>query len=69
MFTADLDLTKAGPYYGDRDSDIDETIQSVERLKGFDVETYLTSHGKGIFDGGPKNINRYLEIFFCGRKD
>jgi glyoxylase-like metal-dependent hydrolase (beta-lactamase superfamily II) len=64
MFTADLDLTKAGPYYGDRGSDIDETIQSLERLKAFDVETYLTSHGKGIFDGGPENIDRYLEIIF-----
>ncbi len=64
MFTADLDLTKAGPYYGDRDSDIDETIQSLERLKCFDVETYLTSHGKGIFDEGPQNIDRYLEIIF-----
>ena len=64
MFTADLDLTKAGPYYGDRGSDIDETIQSLKRLKAFDVETYLTSHGKGIFDGGPENIDRYLEIIF-----
>jgi hydroxyacylglutathione hydrolase len=64
MFTADLDLTKAGPYYGDRGSDIDETIQSLKRLKAFEVETYLTSHGKGIFDGGPENIDRYLEIIF-----
>ena len=64
MFTADLDLTKGGPYYGDRGSDIDETIQSLKRLKAFEVETYLTSHGKGIFDGGPENIDRYLEIIF-----
>jgi glyoxylase-like metal-dependent hydrolase (beta-lactamase superfamily II) len=62
MFTADLDLTKAGPYYGDRGSDIEETIRSLERLKTFEVETYLASHGKGIFDGDPANIDRYLEI-------
>ncbi|MBI5966584.1 MAG: MBL fold metallo-hydrolase [Deltaproteobacteria bacterium] len=64
MFTADLDLTKAGPYYGDRGSDIEETIQSLKRLKTFEVETYLTSHGKGIFDGDPANIDRYLEIIY-----
>lgn len=62
MFTADLDLTKGGPYYGDRGSDIDETIRSLERLKTFEVETYLTSHGKGIFDGDPAHIDRYLKI-------
>jgi len=59
-----LDLTKAGPYYGDRTSDIDETIRSLERLKTFDVEIYLTTHGKGILEGDPEHINRYLEVIF-----
>ena len=62
MFTADLDLSKAGPYYGDRGSNIDETIRSLERLRAFEVETYLTSHGKGIFDGDPAHLDRYLKI-------
>ena len=64
MFTADLDLIKAGPYYGDPGSEIEETIQSLERLKTFDVETYLTAHGKGIHDGNPAHIDRYLEIIY-----
>ena len=64
MFTADLDLTTAGPYYGDRTSDIDQTIRSLELLKTFEVETYLTGHGKGIFEGDPGYINRYLEVIF-----
>jgi glyoxylase-like metal-dependent hydrolase (beta-lactamase superfamily II) len=64
MFTADLDLTKAGPYYGDRTSDIDETIRSLERLKTFEVETYLTAHGKGILEGDSGHIDRYLEVIF-----
>jgi hydroxyacylglutathione hydrolase len=62
MFTADLDLSKAGPYYGDRGSNIDETIRSLERLRTFEVETYLTAHGKGVFDGNPAHLDRYLEI-------
>ena len=64
MFTADLDLTRAGPYYGDRGSDIDKTIRSLERLKTFEVETYLTSHGKGILEGDPEYIDRYLAVIF-----
>jgi len=64
MFTADLDLTKAGPYYGDPTSDIDETIRSLEHLKTFEVKTYLTSHGKGILEGDPGHIDRYLRVIF-----
>ena len=64
LFTADLDLTKAGPYYGDRTSDIEETIQSLEHLKSFPADFYLTSHGKGIFKGHPGFIDRYIEIIF-----
>ncbi len=62
MFTGDLDLTSAGPYYGDGGSHIEETLFSLERLKTYDVETYLTSHGKGIFDGDPAHIDRYAKI-------
>ena len=64
MYTADLDLTKAGPYYGDRGSDIDETIHSLKRLKTFEVETYLTAHGRGVLEGDPGHIDRYLEVIF-----
>jgi len=64
LFTADLDFTKAGPYYGDRTSDIDETIQSLERLKGYPADVYLTSHGKGVFEDTPGVIDRYLNIIF-----
>lgn len=62
LFTADLDLTKAGPYYGDPASDIEETIHSLELLKTLEVETYLTAHGKGILEGDPEYIDRYLEV-------
>ncbi len=64
LFTADLDLTKAGPYYGDPASDIDETIHSLKLLRTFEVETYLTSHGKGILEADPEHIDGYLEVIF-----
>lgn len=62
LFTADLDLTRAGPYYADRTSDIESTIRSLERLKTIPAETYLTSHGRGIYEGRPEYIDRYLRL-------
>jgi len=64
LFTADLDLTRVGPYYADRTSDIEKTIRSLELLKGVKAETYLTAHGKGIYEGDPAVIDRYLKIIF-----
>lgn len=62
LFTADLDLVKAGPYYGDRDSDIDDTIRSLERLAEIEVDTYLSAHGRiGVYDGDPAHIQKYLD--------
>jgi len=65
LFTADLDLTRAGPYYADRTSDIEKTIRSLERLKRIPAETYLTAHGKGVYEGDPAYIDRYLQIIYA----
>ncbi|HPJ93180.1 MAG TPA: MBL fold metallo-hydrolase [Deltaproteobacteria bacterium] len=62
LFLADMDLTRIGPYYGDPGSDLDLTICSLKRLAEFDVDVYLTSHGKGIYEGNPELIRRYLDI-------
>jgi glyoxylase-like metal-dependent hydrolase (beta-lactamase superfamily II) len=64
LFTGDLDLTRVGPYYADRTSSLEETIQSLNRLKAYQAETYLTAHGKGIYQGDPAYIDRYLNIIF-----
>ena len=57
-----VDLTRTGPYYADRTSDIEKTIRSLERLKEIPAETYLTAHGKGVREGDPAYIDRYLRI-------
>jgi len=65
LFLADLDLVKFGPYYGDKASSIDDTIQSLERLAGIAADVYLVSHGKeGILDGDPAHIQRYLDVIY-----
>jgi len=62
LYLADLDLTKAGPYYGDIASSLEDTVTSLERLASIDVDVYLTAHGKGIYDGDPEHIHRYVKV-------
>ena len=62
LFLGDYDLTRTGPYYADRASSIEDTVESLERLKGYEAETYLTAHGKGVYEGAPALIDRYLQI-------
>ena len=69
LFLADLDLVKAGPYYGDKASSIDDTIASLHRMATIDVDVYLVAHGKyGILDGDPQHIYRYLDVI-TGREE
>ncbi|MDZ7700232.1 MAG: MBL fold metallo-hydrolase [Deltaproteobacteria bacterium] len=60
LFMADMDLVKGGPYYGDVNSSLEETLASLERLSKIDVDTYLTAHGPGIYDGDPDYIVQYI---------
>ncbi|MBI5250529.1 MAG: MBL fold metallo-hydrolase, partial [Desulfomonile tiedjei] len=56
LFLGDYDLTTFGPWYGDRRSDIDATIASVDRLRSIDAELWIASHGKGVFDNVPDDF-------------
>jgi glyoxylase-like metal-dependent hydrolase (beta-lactamase superfamily II) len=51
LFTGDLDMTGFGPWYGDRVSDIDDTIASVRRLMDITARIYITSHNMGVLSG------------------
>lgn len=50
VFMGDYDLTRFGPWYGDRDSDLDQLLASVRRLRELDARVWLTSHGDGCFE-------------------
>ena len=64
LFTADLDLVKAGPYYGDMNSSIEDTLDSLERLAHIDADVYLTSHGRGIHEGNPERFRQYAKVVY-----
>jgi glyoxylase-like metal-dependent hydrolase (beta-lactamase superfamily II) len=63
LFSNDYDLTKFGPWYGDRDSSIEDTIASCGRLRALSPRVWMTSHGEGFY--GPEAdalVDRYLAV-------
>ncbi len=65
LFMGDYDLTAFGPWYGDLYSDIDQTIESIHRLKTIPADTWLTGHETGVFTLAPGTLwDRYEEIIY-----
>jgi hydroxyacylglutathione hydrolase len=60
LFIGDYELSPF-PYYGDRDSDIDQTIASVRRLRDVRARVWISSHEAGIFREDPGELwDRFL---------
>jgi glyoxylase-like metal-dependent hydrolase (beta-lactamase superfamily II) len=51
LFTADVDLTSFGPYYGDLSSSLEQFEASLTRLRDIDARWYGTSHQAGVLEG------------------
>ena len=47
LFLGDYDLTSFGPWYGDVYSSIEQTIQSIHRLKSIPAIRWVASHNAG----------------------
>ena len=63
LFLGDYDLTPFGPWYGDRDSSIIETINSIRKLSKIPARTWLTCHETGVFEKPSDRLwSDYLEV-------
>jgi hydroxyacylglutathione hydrolase len=63
LFMGDYDLGKFGPWYGDRESSIEDTLASVLKLRAISTSTWITGHETGLFEDDPAdNWDRYLGI-------
>lgn len=66
VFLADIDLSSFGPWYGCLDSDIDQFVGSIERVRNLQFEVAVTSH-KGIVPGRKmlqEKLSDYLNRIF-----
>ena len=63
LFLGDYDLSKFGPWYGDRDSDIDAVVASVNRLRATPAQIWITAHEQGVFPQEPADLwDKYLAV-------
>lgn len=63
LFLGDYDLSKFGPWYGDVQSSIQGTIDSVEHLRHIPSRMWFTSHETGVFEEEPGRIwDEYLGV-------
>jgi hydroxyacylglutathione hydrolase len=63
LFLGDYDLTFFGPWYGDTNSDIDEVLASLQKLRAVPARTWLASHGEGIFLSDPGELwDTYVSV-------
>ncbi len=62
LFIGDYDLAPF-PYYGDRDSDIDQTIESIRRLREVPARVWISPHDNGIYRDNPGDRwDRFLAV-------
>ena len=63
LFLGDYDLTAFGPWYGDRYSSIEQTIDSINLLKNIPAKIWITCHETGVFEGDPHQFfDDYLAV-------
>lgn len=63
LFMGDYDLTPFGPWYGDAQSDIEATIDSVNRLRSIPTKYWITCHEVGIRESTPDQLwDDYLGV-------
>ena len=63
MLTTDIDLTSFGPWYANPESKIDAFIDSIKRVKNYDIETVISSHLGVIRDDIYERFDQFLSVF------
>lgn len=69
LFLADYDLTKFGPWYGDRLSDMDEFIESSKKVRYHRAYYKVCAHEVGVAEGDVEELWRhYLGVIDLRQK-
>jgi glyoxylase-like metal-dependent hydrolase (beta-lactamase superfamily II) len=69
LFLGDYDLTSFGPWYGDVYSSIEQTIESIRRLKSIPARRWIASHNTGFFAENPARLWDDYENVIYQRED
>jgi endoribonuclease LACTB2 len=64
LFTADIDLTPFGPFYGHDFADIDDFIQSIRSLRKVPAKRLATGHAGPFFDQPAERLLAFEEVIY-----
>jgi glyoxylase-like metal-dependent hydrolase (beta-lactamase superfamily II) len=62
LVSGDLDLRMFGPWYGDRESDIQQVRDSIQSLMDLEPRLVVSSHEGIVRTGIQERFQRYLEV-------
>jgi glyoxylase-like metal-dependent hydrolase (beta-lactamase superfamily II) len=62
LFSADLDVSPRGPWYGDEFCDLDDIIHSIHKLIALKPQILVSSHRRVFESGVEKLLRAYLDI-------
>ncbi|MBN1571890.1 MAG: MBL fold metallo-hydrolase [Deltaproteobacteria bacterium] len=69
LFAFDYDLTRFGPWYGHRESDIVEFKDSIKRIMELDIEVFVSGHKGIIRDNIKGRLEEFLKKFDLNEKN
>lgn len=64
LFTADIDLTSFGPFYGHDFADIDDFIQSIRSLRRVKAKRMVTGHAGPFSDRSAERLSAFEEVIY-----
>lgn len=62
LFSADIDLVPAGPWYSSNTADVDDLMQSVEKIKLMAPRIIVPSHRHIQTDNIAQQLNKYIQV-------
>ncbi|HWQ74149.1 MAG TPA: MBL fold metallo-hydrolase [Syntrophomonas sp.] len=66
IFTADIDVSKFGPWYANMNSSIADYVRSIERVMTMKPEFIVSGHGEAIVkDNLQAELTRYRDIIYA----
>jgi glyoxylase-like metal-dependent hydrolase (beta-lactamase superfamily II) len=69
IFTADIDLSKFGPWYGMMSCSLADLFESIDKLLDMKPDYIITSHGEAVIKGDvSKRLKEYRDIVFARQR-
>jgi len=62
LYLADLDMTRFGPWYGDKTSNIDDLVQSIKKVKVIKAKLYVPSHEGPVIEDIGELADAYSRV-------